>query len=79
MNGAGRVDVLGADRTAFTYEGAVPNAIVRSDDLLALVATLVTRIHVVALSQGDRRGPEKIRIKSENWTCCVTEHAVNTH
>jgi len=31
LNSAGRVDVLGADCTAFTYEGAVPNAIVRSD------------------------------------------------
>jgi hypothetical protein len=54
LDGSGRVDVLGADLSAFAYECALPNSIVAAQNLLALIVSLVARVHVVTIAQGYR-------------------------
>src|SRR5262249_17051943 len=54
LDGAGGVDVLGADLAALAHEGALPNTFVAEDRVLSLLTGAVARVKVVALGQGDR-------------------------
>src|SRR6266567_3506001 len=76
---AGWVHVLGTNLGALAHEGTSPNALMLGKDVHALMRALVTRIHVVALGQGDSRGADKYRIETVNRTRGVAQHAIDAH
>ncbi len=65
--------------TALTYKSTIPDSIVAGNDFLPGIPALVPGVHIVPLAKGNGGGSDKGRIKSINWTGCITEHTVNTH
>src|SRR5688572_18231012 len=62
LNRAGGVDMFGTDLRTFADEGASPYSVVLRKNIKAFPLSLVTRIHVVPLSQGDGRGSAEKRV-----------------
>src|SRR5437016_13718992 len=71
--------MFGANLCAFADEGTSPNAFRMREYGHALCASLVARVLVITMRQGQRRGTNKYRIKSRNGTSGVAEQAVNAH
>src|SRR5437870_785305 len=71
--------MLGTDFGTFAYEGAAPNPIVLREDFQPLARSLVARILVVALSQGNGGRTDEVRIEAVNRAGGVAEHAVDAH
>src|SRR5438093_8916634 len=62
LDRCGWIDVLGTRDRALSDEGAVPDSPIDGDGPMALAPSLVPRVQVVAMSQGDHRGAEEFGI-----------------
>ena len=71
--------MLGADPGTFSDEGASPDSFRMSKHCHALVRTLVTGIHVVALGQRDGRRAHKNRVQPDHGTGGVAKCTVDAH
>src|SRR5213080_1696850 len=79
LDGAGRVHVLGTNLGALSHERASPDSLMLGQHVHALMRALVTRVHVVALRERDRRWANEYRIETIYRTGGVTQQAIDAH
>ena len=79
LNGAGGIDVLGADARAFADEGAAPDGVMLGEDGEAVFGALITGIEIVTLGERDGGGAGKERVETIDGAGGVAEHAVDAH
>src|SRR5260370_574443 len=79
LNGAGGIDVFGADARAFADKGAAPDGVVLGEDGEAVFGTLIARVEVVALGERDSGGAGEERVEAIDGAGSVAEHAVDAH
>src|SRR2546425_124361 len=76
---AGGVHVLGTNLGALSHERASPDSLMLGQHVHALMRALVTRVHVVALRERDRRWANEYRIETIYRTGGVTQQAIDAH
>src|SRR5256885_2063805 len=74
---AGGVHVLGTNLGALSHERASPDSLMLGQHVHAIMRALVTRVHVVALCERDRRWTDEYSIATSSSACasiacCVT-------
>src|SRR5688572_29832493 len=79
LNRAGWVYMLGADFRALTHECASPDPLVLRENFESFRRPLVARVEIVALREGDGRGPDEVWIQSIDRARRIAEHAVDAH
>src|SRR5262245_26761652 len=79
LDGPGRIDVLRTDPGALPHEGTTPDPGVVGEDLHPLRGSLVARIQVVALGEGDGGRSDELRVQAVDRAGRVAQHAVDAH
>src|SRR6476660_9577472 len=76
LDGAGWIDVLGADLGALADERAAPDPLVLGEHLHASRRAFVAVVEVVALRQRDGRRADELRIEAVDRARRIAQHAV---
>ena len=71
--------MLGTNLGALSHERASPDSLMLGQHVHALMRALVTRVHVVALRERDRRWANEYRIETIYRTGGVTQQAIDAH
>src|SRR6266542_2270184 len=79
LHGTGGIDILRTDLSAFSHEGATPNAFVLGKDLESFARAFVARVEVVSLGEGNGRRPDELLVQAVDRAGSVTQHAVDAH
>src|SRR5512133_734717 len=77
LDGACRVDVLGAYPSAFTDKGATPASFALYEHVEPFPLSAVARVEVIPLGQGNSGRADELGFQAINWTGGVAEHAVD--
>src|SRR5207237_8848775 len=71
--------VLATNLGALSHDRATPDCLMLGQHVHALMRALVTRVHVVALRELDRRWANEYRIETIYRTGGVTQQAIDAH
>src|SRR4029450_2414721 len=77
LDGACRVNVLGAYPGAFTDEGAAPDAFLLNEHVEAFSLSAVASVQVVPLGEGDSSRADEVRLEAVDRTGRIAQHAVD--
>ena len=64
--------MLRTDGAALTYKSTLPDSLVAGDEFLPRISSLVPRVHVVPLTEGNGGGSNKGGIESIDGTGSIT-------
>ncbi len=79
LDGAGRVNILGADFCAFAYESTIPDAAFLGKNVQAFLRSHVAGVQVIPLGQRDGRRAGEAGLQAIDGACGIAEHAVDAH